>query len=85
MRPRAESRLIPRFEARGTGSQVTYLHSGAICFAADKRGGDVCVRVLIIQVYHIGHAAWQEQLIAFIRLASKQCAVHIAAYKKEDE
>lgn len=61
---------------------VTYLHGGAISFAADESGGDVCVSVLIIQVYHIGHTAWQEQLIPLIRLALEEHAVNIAAYEK---
>lgn len=84
MRHGAELRLIPRYEpqAKGSGIRVTHLHGGAISFAADKCGGDVCVSIFIIQVYHIGHAAWQEQLIPLICLALEEHAVNIAAYKK---
>lgn len=61
---------------------VTHLHGGAISFAADKSGRDVCVSILIIQVYHIGHATRQEQLIPLIGLAFEEHAVYIAAYGK---
>lgn len=67
------------------GTWVTHLHGGAISFAADKSSGDVCVSVLIIQVYHIGHAAWKKQLIPLICFALEEHAVNISAYKKQQQ
>lgn len=79
-RSRTEVEMIPRFEA-----QVTHLHSGTIRFAADKSGGDVCVSILIIEVYHVSHAAWQKELIPLIRFALEEHAVNVAAYKEEGQ
>lgn len=45
------------------GREGRYLHTWAVGFAADQRGGDVCVGELIVQVHHVGHPAWQEELI----------------------
>lgn len=55
-----------------------YLHGGAVSLAADQRGGDIGVCILVIQINHIGHPAWQEQLIPLIGLVLEQNAVDVA-------
>lgn len=44
-------------------SLCQYLHAGAVSFAADQSGGDISVSELIIQVDHVCHPPWQEELI----------------------
>lgn len=57
-----------------------YLHGGTVSLAADQCGGDIGVSVFIIQIYHIGHPAWQEQLVPLVRLVLEQDAVNVAAW-----
>ncbi|KAL0607939.1 hypothetical protein AAY473_024545 [Plecturocebus cupreus] len=70
------------------GSNNLIVHSKttervAISLASDKSGGDIRVSILIIQVYHIGHAARQEQLVPLICFALEKHSVNIAAYNKK--
>ena len=46
------------------------LHAGAVCLAADH--GRRQVLVMIVKVKHVGHAAWQEEVVALDRTLSRQ-------------
>lgn len=61
-------------------SPAGYLHGGAVSLAADQRGGDIGVGVFIIQINHVGHPAWQEQLVPLVGLVLEQDAVNVAAW-----
>lgn len=79
--PLPEKLALANSEQRGeTGWRAAgYLHGGAVSLAADQRGGDIGVGVFIIQIYHVGHPARQEQLVPLIRLVLEQDAVNVTA------
>jgi len=58
-----------------------YLHGGAVSLAPDQRGWDIGVGILIIQIYHVGHPPWQEQLIPLVGLVLEQNAVDVATWR----
>lgn len=80
--PLLEKPALANSEQRGEAGwrPAGYLHGGAVSLAADQRGGDIGVGILIIQIYHIGHPAWQEQLVPLIGLVLEQDAVNVAAW-----
>lgn len=60
-----------------------YLHGGAVSFAANKGARDVSVRILILQIHHICHSTWQEELITLHLTTFEQDAVDIPSLRKE--
>lgn len=58
-----------------------YLHGGAVSLAPDQRRWDIGVGILIVQIYHIGHPPWQEQLIPLVGLVLEQNAVDVATWR----
>ncbi|KAG9339822.1 hypothetical protein JZ751_022489, partial [Albula glossodonta] len=59
---------------------LSHLHGGAVSLTADECGGDVGVSVLVLQVHHVSHATWQEELIALRLAALEQDAVNVPAW-----
>lgn len=67
--------------SQGTWTLAAYLHGGAVSLAPDQRGWDISVGIFIIQIYHIGHPPWQEQLIPLVGLVLEQNAVDVATWR----
>lgn len=60
-----------------------YLHGGAVGFAADECGGDVCVCVLVFQVHHIRHAARQEKLVTLHLTTLEQDSIDVPSWRAQ--
>ena len=57
-----------------------YLHAWTVSFAADQSCRDVSVSELIVQVDHVRHPAWQEELVPLHLACSEHHTVDIPTW-----